>query len=269
MRLPLCCTARAISIAILFCTLAGTSVLAQTADLYVSPTGSDSNPGTLEQPLATFNQARIAADALLQKDKGRTTPIVVMFRAGTYYFSSTLNFTSADSGTSSLGIVYENYPDETPVFTGGVKLTGWKSTGSNSWEVTLPASTQYFEQLWYNGERRLRPRLGSSSSSTVGTYYRVASPVFVSSPETNCTVAAGPGKYECYDRFQYTSSDPISSNWKNLSPPSGNLCGARGNSYPTGDIELDLFERWNMAKMRISCIDTSEPHHLFHWAYVE
>jgi hypothetical protein len=41
--------------------------------------------GPLELPFATFNEARISADALLQKDKGRTTPILVMFRAGTYF----------------------------------------------------------------------------------------------------------------------------------------------------------------------------------------
>lgn len=245
-----------VSVILFFCTLAGTSVLAQTADFYVSPTGSDSNPGTLAEPFATFNQARQSADTLLQKDKGRTTPIIVMFRAGTYFLSSTLNFTSSDSGTSTLGIVYENYSDEVPVFTGGVRLTGWKSSGSNTWEVTLASGTQYFEQLWYNGQRRLRPRLGSATG-IVGTYYRVASPVYVSFPQTNCTVEASPGQYECYDRFHYTSTDPISETWKNLSPPSGNLCGAAGNSFPSGDIELDLFERWNMSKMRISCIDTT------------
>jgi hypothetical protein len=231
-------------------------VFAQTADFYVAPTGSDSNPGTLDLPFATFNQARESADALLLKDKGRTAPILVMFRAGNYFLASTLNFTSADSGISTLGIVYENYPDETPVFTGGVQLTGWKSSGSNTWEVTLPSTTQYFEQLWYNGQRRLRPRLGSSAG-VVGTYYRIASPVYLSSPETNCTMESSPGQYECYDRFEYTATDPVSNTWKNLSPPSGNPCGAAGNSYPSGDIELDLFERWDMSKLRISCIDTS------------
>jgi hypothetical protein len=246
-----------VSLVLFSCAGAGTCVLAQTADFYVSPTGSDKNPGTLQRPFASFNQARESADALLQKDKGRTAPIVVMFRAGTYYLSSTLNFTATDSGTSTLGIVYENYPDETPVFTGGVRLTGWTSSGGDTWEVTLPSTTQYFEQLWYNGQRRLRPRLGAGGGTTVGAYYRVASPVYLISPQTNCTVEASPGQYECFDRFQYTASDPISNTWKNLSPPSGNLCGATGNSYPSGDVELDLFEKWNMSKLRISCIDTS------------
>src|SRR5579871_5301811 len=101
-------TLRTISLILCFYLAAaavGFAQYSQTADYYVLPTGSDSNPGTLEQPFATFNQARISADALWQKSKGRTSPITVMFRAGTYYLSSTLNFTSADSGSSALGIV--------------------------------------------------------------------------------------------------------------------------------------------------------------------
>ncbi|HVI09723.1 MAG TPA: Ig-like domain-containing protein [Candidatus Binatia bacterium] len=245
-----------IALASLACVTLSLAGFAQTADYYVSPTGNDNNPGTLEEPFATFNKARTSADALLQKSGGRTNPITVMFRAGTYYFTSTLNLSSADSGTSSLGIVYENYPGETPVFSGGEQLTGWSSQGNGTWEITLHSGTQYFESLWYNGQRRFRPRLGSSSNN-VGTYYRIASPVYTSSPQTNCTVESSPGQYECYDRFQYTSTDPISKSWQNLSPASGNPCGAAGNSYPAGDIELDLFERWNMSKMRISCIDTN------------
>ncbi len=236
--------------------------MAQTADFYVAPTGNDSNPGTLEEPFATFNQARIAVDALLLKSGSRTTPIKVMFRAGTYFWTSTLNFTSSDSGTSTLGIVYENYPGETPVFTGGEQLTGWKSEGTNKYEISLPTTTQYFEQLWYNGERRLRPRLGSSTG-VVGTYYRISSPVYVSSAQTNCPVESSPGQYECFDRFEYNASDPISNTWSNLSPASGNACGASGNAYPAGDIELQLFERWSMSKMRISCIDAV--HHIIYF----
>jgi hypothetical protein len=250
-------TLKFIFILVCSCAFAGVFAFAQTADFYVATNGNDNNPGTLQEPFATFNQARIAADGLLQKSGGRTTPITVMFRGGTYFWTSTLNFTSADSGTSTLGIVYENYPGETPVFTGGEQLTGWTSEGDSKWEITLPSTTQYFEQLWYNSQRRLRPRLGATSTSNVGTYYRVQAPVFVNSPQTNCPVENSSGQYECFDRFQYNPADPITNKWTNLSPASGNDCNASGNSYPSGDIELQLFERWSMSKMRISCIDTT------------
>jgi hypothetical protein len=225
----------------------------QTADFYVATSGDDNNPGTLEQPFATFDKARQAVDTLFQNSAGRTAPIIVMFRGGTYYLSSTEAFTATDSGSSTLPIIYENYPGETPVFSGGVQLTQWTNTGGNAWQAALPTGVQYFDQLWYNGTRRLRPRLGSG---TLGSYYRMT-PVFTSSPQTNCPIATSPGQYLCYDRFQYDANDPIANTWQNLSPPPGNPCGAAGNNYPSGDIEAIIFERWNVSKLRISCVDAN------------
>ena len=49
----------------------------------------------------------------------------------------------------------------------------WRNIGGNQWQVSLPSATQNFEQLFYNQQRRLRPRLGGS----LGTYYRVAATV--------------------------------------------------------------------------------------------
>jgi hypothetical protein len=227
---------------------------ATTADYYVSPSGNDSNPGTLSQPFATIDKARQAADALFQSSNGRTAPIIVMFRGGTYFLTSTEAFTSGDSGKSSLKIIYQNYPGETPVFSGGVKLSTWTNVGGNSWQATLPNNVKYFDELWYKGTRRLRPRLGTG---TLGTYYRIKAPVYTTSAKTWCPVETSPGQYLCYDRFVYDSNDPISKTWKNLSPPSGNPCGATGNNYPAGDVEAIIFERWNVSKLRISCIDTT------------
>ena len=56
--------------------------------------------------------------------------------------------------------------------------TNWTNTGGNTWKTTLPASTQYFENLFYNGVRRLRPRLGGY----LGAYYRNVGPVYLNAP---------------------------------------------------------------------------------------
>jgi Bacterial Ig-like domain (group 3) len=227
--------------------------VAATADYYVAPDGNDNNPGTLSQPFATFDKARQAADTLFQNSSGRRSPIIVQFRGGTYFLSNTEAFTSADSGSSNLNIVYQNYPGEVPLFSGGVQLTQWTNMGGNSWQAKLPSGLQYFDNLWYNGARRLRPRLGSG---TLGSYYRIVAPVYTSSAQTWCPIQTSPGKYLCYDRFVYDSSDPITNTWKNLSPPPGNPCGASGNNYPSGDIEATIFEWWNVSKLRVSCVDT-------------
>lgn len=244
---------------------------AQTADFYVATDGNDSWSGTLpspnshnsDGPFATVSRAQQAVEGILGNPGGRSTPITVMIRQGTYWQSQPLEFTSADAGTSQLKVIWENYPNETPVISGGMQLTGWRNVSGNEWQVTLPTNTQYFEQLFYNGVRRFRPRLGASSGSNIGTYYRVLKPIYLSGspppsppPDPNCPIYVSGSGWECFDRFKYNSSDPISSSWKNLAPPAGNPCNQpAGNANLVGDIHLIDFETWSVTRLRISCID--------------
>jgi hypothetical protein len=238
--------------------LAVTVVPAQStvADFYVATDGNDNWSGTLsapnskgtDGPFATVSRAQTAVQAILKNPQGRTTPIQVMVRAGSYYVTQPLSFTTADSGTSSLEVVWENYPNETPVISGGMKITNWTHGSGDEWQATLPSSAQNFEQLFYNGVRRLRPRLGGS----LGTYYRVAATVYLPgsgsgpAPDPNCAVYMAGLGWECFDRFVYTKTDPISGSWENLNSP-----------YPQGDIELYDFEKWTASKLRIKSIDTN------------
>ena len=78
---------------------------AAAADYYVSPTGSDSNPGTMAQPFLTVQ-------------KGAATGVAgdtVWFRAGTYKSSKQITFSK--SGTSDANrINYFAYTGEVPLF---------------------------------------------------------------------------------------------------------------------------------------------------------
>ena len=100
---------------------AGASSVAS-ADYYVAADGDDSNPGTILQPFATIEKARLAVRARIAS--GMTNDLTVMLRGGTYYISKTLAFTAADSGVGGHRVVYRNYPDEVPVIDGGVPITG-------------------------------------------------------------------------------------------------------------------------------------------------
>jgi hypothetical protein len=231
------------------------------ADFYVATDGNDSWSGTLaapnagntDGPFATIAKAQTAVQGILSNPQGRTQTILVQIRQGTYFLAQPLSFTAADSGTSQLQVNWENYPAETPSISGGVQLgagsgLSWQNIGGNEWQVSLPASTQYFEQLFYNQQRRLRPRLGGS----LGAYYRVAATIYLAgsssgpAPDPNCSVYVSGSGWECFDRFQYSPSDPISASWTNLNSP-----------YPAGDIEVYDFEKWMVAKLRIKSIDTN------------
>ena len=190
------------------------------------------NSSKTDGPFATLNAARLAVERASRR--GGSAPITVMLEGGTYYVPSTVQFSSADSGTSAAPVVYENYRGATPIISGGMRVTGWRNiTGqaicagnSNCWQVKLPASAQYFEALFYNGRRRFRPRLGATASDLVGQFYKNAN------------------SENTYSEFQYSAGDPISAGWRNLNPP-----------YPAGDIEIYDFEKWSIDVQRIQSIN--------------
>ena len=225
------------------------------ADFYVAVNGNDSWSGTLftpnsastDGPFATIAKAQTAVQNLLRNPQGRTNPVTVLLRGGSYYGQS-LAFSSSDSGTSTLAVVWQNYPNEVPILSGGIPVTGWINTGGNAYQVSLPGNTLYFENLFYNGQRRLRPRTGGY----LGTYDRIAAIIFMSgapppatAPNPNCSSYVTGKGWECFDRFQANCAD-INRSWQNLNPP-----------YPAGEIELVDFEFWTDSKLRIQSIDQS------------
>ena len=214
---------------------------AQKIAYYVSTTGNDSNPGTVVQPLATVAGAenKLAAN-YLNDCRAQTAPIIVQFRKGTWYDQ---NIKLTHSGCSSLApIIYENFPGEVPVFSGGTRITNWINVSGSLWQATLPSSTVDFESLYYNGQRRFRARLGATKAGVLGQYYRIVGPVT-----------------GFYDRFYYNPKDPISANWLNYAPAAGNPCGQTpGPIALQGEIQVLDFELWDVSHQRISCIDSTK-----------
>jgi Right handed beta helix region len=172
----------------------GLSALAQTgaragrADFYVSLEGKDSWSGTLEAPnaaksdgpFATLDRARRAVHDL--KKGSRNTPIVVMVRGGTYFLPAPLKFERGDSGKANAPIVYDAYPGEKPVISGGKRITGWSNPSGNTWTVKLNSNEyQNFEALYFNDERRYRPR------TTDNSYLYIQRPVLVSERSETCS----------------------------------------------------------------------------------
>jgi hypothetical protein len=281
----------ALALALAVC---GPAAHAQVSTYYVAPDGNDSWSGTLpspntgptgptDGPFATLNQARLAVRADV---KTALSQVTVELRDGTYFLAQTAVFTAMDSGTSSIPIIYRNYRQESPVISGGVRVQGWTNVSGNVWQTMLVSTAQYqyqyFEQLFYNGERRLRPRLGTTKKAEcdqvidgaaddtgpnkcrdLGEYLRVAGTYYAASSSANCSVQVTtlpPPNWECFDRFYYETSNLISGKWKNLNPPAtppSSTCDApNGSTAPVGDIELLDFEKYTASKLRISCVDS-------------
>ena len=281
------------------------SSTAGTANFYVAPNGNDAWSGTVgapnasstDGPFATVVRAQQAVRAL--RKSSPNLPLAVMLRGGTYYLPlslsspGTINFTQADSGSASASVTWQNYPGETPVISGGNPVgaggfgLAWTHVADSLWQVPLPTGTPNFESLFYNGERRLRSRIASStglgyymsggvcystvtgqsvalSSCNVGTFFRVASDISPTGANASCpsvTNSSDTSQSKCLDRFSYNPNDPIGQ-WINLNA-SGSTCGGPVSPYPAGDIEITIFDAWTVDIVRVVCVDTTN--HIIHF----
>lgn len=102
------------------------------ADFYLAPNGSDSWSGTLanpnaqgtDGPFATLERAR---DGVRDLKKQKSSDVVVFIRDGFYPLRKTLVFGLEDSGEGDFTVTYAAYPNETPIFSSGREITGWRA----------------------------------------------------------------------------------------------------------------------------------------------
>lgn len=121
----------------------------QQAVLYVSPGGSDRNPGTLEKPFATLEKAR---DAVRSMNRDMQGDIVVHIRGGRYYLKDSLLLDERDSGSNGFNVWYKAYPGETPVLYGGRRITDWAPHSDTIYKTFLQPGESCFNLL-ENGRR--------------------------------------------------------------------------------------------------------------------
>lgn len=217
---------------ILACAVLVAAQVATAADFYVAVGGNDgwsgrlaaADPARTDGPFATIARAQQATRELRKADPKRTTPVVVRIRRGTYWLQQPLVFTPQDGGTDLSPTVYEAYPGEAPVISGGTRLTGWQVLPNGWWRLQLPAAQRgqwTFAQLFVNGERRYRPRLPKDG------YYRITRQL---TPSTG--VRDGPP-----DRFGFRG-DQLRADWPDLQ-----------------DVEVLVFHSWTMDRLRIKSVD--------------
>ena len=89
------------------------------ADIYVAVDGNDSNPGTLDKPIKTFEKA---VELVRELKKTATDEIKVAFKAGQYGSLDNLTFTAEDSGSADVPITYCAYGDGDVMFCNGIYI---------------------------------------------------------------------------------------------------------------------------------------------------
>ena len=134
------------------------------ATYYISPDGHDYNPGTITQPFATLQKAR---DIVQGINKNMSGDIIIYLRGGVYELGSTFTLSSQDSGSNGYQIIYQAYPCETPVISGGMKITDWVLHDPiRNIHKTFVNPAMDTRQLYVNGVRAIRARSKDASGWT-------------------------------------------------------------------------------------------------------
>jgi hypothetical protein len=102
-------------------------------EIFVSPSGDDTNAGTLAAPVRTLQHAQ----TLLRAQIARGLPIegiTVWLRGGTYSLASTIELNGLDSGSATSPVVWRAYQDEAVRITGSRFLdpAGFTTTTNDS-----------------------------------------------------------------------------------------------------------------------------------------
>lgn len=146
---------------------------AEAADIWVSPSGLDMNPGTKDKPLADLAMAlRKARELRRLSDPSAAKGIHIILRGGLYRLEEPVFIRPEDSGTSSSPTFIEAAPGESPVLSGGAEIKDWKRLTEDVaglpadarrevWVADVPAiagKTAEFRQLWVNDRKAMRAR---------------------------------------------------------------------------------------------------------------
>jgi hypothetical protein len=137
--------------------------------IYLSPEGSDSNPGSPDKPLATLTAARDKAREY-RKNAQVTQAVDIIAMEGEYFLFQPLLLTTDDSGTSEFPLTFKAEEGSKVIFRGGVKLMGAEKVNEGLWKIFVPQVAwynSYFEQLYVNGRRAVRARTPDRGFYTV------------------------------------------------------------------------------------------------------
>jgi hypothetical protein len=121
-------------------------------EIYVSPTGSDENDGTLHSAFKSIQRAREYVRSINDNMYGN----IIVNLEGEYVLSDTLEFTKEDSGTNGFSVIYKGNGET--IISGGRKIGGWsRQEGTPLWKTTVSGADD-IRQLYINGNRAARSR---------------------------------------------------------------------------------------------------------------
>lgn len=206
--------------------------LAQPFEVVVAPSGNDAwsgrraEAGDGDGPLRSLRRAQEVV-----RERRRQAPdqaVTVWLRGGLYELAEPWLFTPDASGSESAPVRYAAYGDETPVISGGVRLTAWRQEAAGHWVADLPAELHgtAIRKFYVNGLRRTLARTPNE-----GEYFRIAEP-----PLAVVDPATGEERNPIQEAFRFKAGDLRA--WPRL-----------------GEIDAVVMRNWESAILPVASLD--------------
>ena len=132
------------------------------------------NSSRTDGPLASLEDARGRIREF--RERGCAGTMHVIIRAGLYRLKEPFMLSPADSGSPTHPVIYEAYPGEQPIVSGGTPITSWMKDDRGTWSAHETASVT---QLFINGTRAQRARVPyngyfrAEGKSSTGEHYEL------------------------------------------------------------------------------------------------
>jgi hypothetical protein len=142
-----------ISFRLLALALLALSNSALATDIFVSPSGHDTNDGSAQHPLLTLPAAQHLA-----RSTNSDGPLTIHVASGIYYLAQPLVITPEDSGTKRSPVVWQGDEIQPPVISGGQKLQlTWSPYKDGIFQAHVPTEVTT-DQLFVDGQRQVLAR---------------------------------------------------------------------------------------------------------------
>jgi len=125
----------------------------QALDVYVSPSGVDSNSGQADEPLSSLAAAQEKARSSVGKEA-----VTIHVGDGIYYLPETLVFTAEDSGSEKFPVIYKAQNEGGAVLSGGSTLNLKWTLGENGLSQASTPEGLVVDQVFIDGENQRMAR---------------------------------------------------------------------------------------------------------------
>ncbi len=127
------------------------------ADFYVSPTGSDSNPGTEDEPFASLNKGIEAIAGFFEKSPDEDCTL--WLTGGKHFLGKPMVFDANVIKNRAGKLNIKSMPGAAATVSGGKEIKGWEKLANGLWKAKLDANwDQTPRELFIGDKRAMRAR---------------------------------------------------------------------------------------------------------------